>query len=90
GVHILGTISKKCTVEKISNRHFRIILVEGMNRQIRRMCEHLGYEVVTLERIRIMHITLEGLPRGSWRELTPLEVQQLQQAVSESSKTHSP
>ena len=87
GVHILGTVTKKCIVEKLSNRQFRIILIEGMNRQIRRMCEHLGYQVVKLERIRIMHINLDGLDRGAWRELTSTEVRRLNELVADSSKT---
>lgn len=86
GVHILGTVTKKCIVEKLSNRQFRIILVEGMNRQIRRMCEHLGYQVVKLERIRIMHITIEGLEIGDWRELTTREIKRMNELVSDSSK----
>lgn len=87
GVHILGTVTKKCIVEKLSSRQFRIILVEGKNRQIRRMCEHLGYQVVKLERIRIMHITLEDLARGKWRELTDNEIKVLKDLLSDSSKT---
>lgn len=87
GVQILGTVTKKCIVEKLSSRQFRIILVEGKNRQIRRMCEHLGYQVVKLERIRIMHITLEDLARGKWRELTDNEIKVLKDLLSDSSKT---
>lgn len=89
GVHILGTVTKKCKVEKIGARQFRIILIEGMNRQIRRMCTHLGYEVVDLQRIRIMHITLDGLKIGQWRELYANEVKELKKLVSDSSKTPS-
>ncbi|MAO08796.1 MAG: 23S rRNA pseudouridine(2604) synthase RluF, partial [Alteromonas sp.] len=70
GVPILDTVTKKCKVEKISRFVFRIILVQGLNRQIRRMCEYLGYEVVSLKRIRIMNISLGGLPTGKWRNLT--------------------
>lgn len=87
GVHILGTVTKKCIVDKLNNRQFRIILIEGMNRQIRRMCEHLGYQVLELKRIRIMHITLEGLERGAWRELTTGEVHRMNELVTDSSKT---
>lgn len=87
GVHILGTVTKKCKVDKLSARQFRIVLVEGMNRQIRRMCEHLGYQVRELERIRIMHITLEGLKTGDWRELTAEEIKQLKELLSDSSQT---
>ncbi len=87
GVHILGTVTKNCKVDKLSARQFRIVLVEGMNRQIRRMCEHLGYQVRELERIRIMHITLEGLKSGDWRELTLEEVKKMKELLSDSSKT---
>ncbi len=69
GVPIMGKNTKKCPVFKVSPFVFRIILVQGMNRQIRRMCEYFGYEVTKLERIRIMNITLKGLPQGDWREL---------------------
>jgi len=69
-------------------RHqFRIILTEGMNRQIRRMCEKLGYEVTSLERVRIMHIHLADLPRGEWRPLTSAERDTLFKAVKHSTKT---
>ncbi|WP_261394958.1 23S rRNA pseudouridine(2604) synthase RluF [Membranihabitans marinus] len=86
GVHILGTRTKKCTVIKLNSRQFKIILVEGMNRQIRRMCKHLGYNVLKLKRVRIMHLTLEGLNTGDWRELTPQEIHQLKELVSGSAK----
>lgn len=77
GVPILGTITKKCTVEQLNKFQFKIILVEGMNRQIRRMCSYLGYEVEKLKRIRIMHITLKGLQKGEWREFTNAEVKEM-------------
>lgn len=69
GVPIMGKKTKKCPVFQISPFVFRIILVQGMNRQIRRMCEYFGYEVTKLERIRIMNVTMKGLPQGDWREL---------------------
>ncbi|TVQ15772.1 MAG: 23S rRNA pseudouridine(2604) synthase RluF [Bacteroidetes bacterium] len=69
GVPIMGKNTKKCPVFKVSPFVFRIILVQGMNRQIRRMCEYFGYEVTKLERIRIMNVILKGLPQGDWREL---------------------
>ena len=69
GVPILNTITKPCKVEKISKYVFKIILIEGLNRQIRRMCEYFNYEVVSLKRIRIMHIRLD-LPTGKYRMLT--------------------
>lgn len=81
GVPILGTITKKCKVEQLNKYQFRIILTEGMNRQIRRMCSYLGYEVTQLKRIRIMHITLRGLRSGEWREFTPEEIQKMHQLL---------
>ncbi|WP_143961692.1 23S rRNA pseudouridine(2604) synthase RluF [Litoribacter populi] len=87
GVPILDTVTKKCKVEKISNFVFKITLTQGLNRQIRRMCEYLGYEVTSLQRDRIMNITLEGIPEGKWRYLEPHEIQTILKAVSDSSKT---
>lgn len=80
----LETTTKKCVVERVSRFVFRIILIQGLNRQIRRMCEYLEYEVVSLQRIRIMNITLGNLPIGSWRNLTPTEFKNLRDAVSKS------
>lgn len=74
GVPILGEVTKKCPVVKESRFVFNITLVQGLNRQIRRMCEVFGYEVVKLERLRIMNVTLKGLAEGDWRDLTPAEV----------------
>jgi len=74
GVPILGQRTKKCFIAKETPTIFRIILVQGLNRQIRRMCEHFGYDVVKLERIRIMNVTLKGLPQGDWRDLTSAEL----------------
>jgi len=73
GIPILGTVTKKCKVELLSKNTFRIILTQGLNRQIRRMCEHLGYNVKTLKRIRIMNIELD-IDQGYWRELTREEL----------------
>ena len=87
GVRILGTITKECFVEKISNRVFRIILTQGMNRQIRRMCEALGYKVTKLNRIRIMNIKLDNIPMGKWRDLTSNELKVLNSLISDSKKT---
>lgn len=87
GIPILGTVTKKCFVEKISKSTFRIILTQGMNRQIRRMCEYLGYEVKKLKRIRIMNVHLSKLPLGQWRELTKQEIKTILKLVSDSSKT---
>jgi 23S rRNA pseudouridine2604 synthase len=74
GVPIMGVTTKKCKVVQEGVNTFRIILVQGLNRQIRRMCEHFGYEVTKLERVRIMNISLKGLPVGDWRDLTPTEM----------------
>ena len=73
GVPILGTVTKKCFVKINASRKFKIILTQGLNRQIRRMCEHLGYEVKTLKRIRIMNINLD-VKVGEWRYFTTKEL----------------
>ena len=85
GVPILGIMTKKCKVELISPNTFRIILIQGLNRQIRRMCEHFGYEVIKLERTRIMNIGLKGLPIGDWRDLTKSEMDTIDKLLSTSS-----
>lgn len=77
GVRILGTVTKPCKVYRAGGYMFRIILTQGLNRQIRRMCSFFGYQVVRLQRIRIMDLTLEGLKTGQWRELTTAEVRGL-------------
>jgi 16S rRNA U516 pseudouridylate synthase RsuA-like enzyme len=82
GVPILNTITKDCKVWKISKYIFKIVLTQGLNRQIRRMCEYFGYNVVKLERIRIMNITLKNLPLGKWRYLTPHELKILNKFIS--------
>jgi 23S rRNA pseudouridine2604 synthase len=87
GVKILGTVTKKCRVELLSKYSFKIILTEGMNRQIRRMCEVFGYQVLKLKRIRIMNIPLGALPTGAWRYLTTAELQDLNKLISHSIKT---
>ena len=87
GVRILGTVTKKCKVSQISKYTFRIILTEGMNRQIRRMCEVFGYEVVKLRRVRIMNVTLGSLGEGRWRHLTASELNTINKLISESIKT---
>jgi len=86
-LHELEVTTKSCKVERISRFSFRIILVQGLNRQIRRMCEYLGYEVMALKRERIMHISLGNLPIGEWRDLTKEEVEGLKKAVSTSDNT---
>jgi 23S rRNA pseudouridine2604 synthase len=87
GVPILGSMTKKCFVKQESAFVFRIILIQGLNRQIRRMCEHFHYDVVKLERIRIMNISLKGLPLGDWRELTKSEVDIINELTDSSSGT---
>lgn len=87
GIPILGTVTQQCTVEKISQYVFKIILTQGLNRQIRRMCEYLDYHVTKLKRTRIMNVTLAGLKYGDWRELTQKEIAIIHQLISDSSKT---
>jgi 23S rRNA pseudouridine2604 synthase len=81
GVVILGSKTKPCRVQRVGPKRFRIVLTEGRNRQIRRMCQAVGYRVMTLQRLRIMHITLAGLPAGTWKPLSPSEQQELLSAV---------
>lgn len=77
GLPILGTVTRQCEVEKVSKYVFRIVLTQGLNRQIRRMCEHLGYKVKSLHRVRIMHIEIGDLKPGKWRHLTQRELRTL-------------
>ncbi|WP_423818196.1 23S rRNA pseudouridine(2604) synthase RluF [Salinimicrobium sp. TIG7-5_MAKvit] len=86
GIPILDTVTRECEVEQLSKSVFRIILTQGLNRQIRRMCEYLGYEVVKLKRIRIMNIELD-VPVGQYRHLTQKELDDLDRLTGESSKT---
>jgi len=86
GVPILDTITRKCKVTPIDENTFKIVLTQGLNRQIRRMCEHLGYEVTALKRIRIMCINLD-IALGRYRELTSTELNQLNQLLENSEKT---
>lgn len=85
GVPILGTLTKKCPVVKEGPNLIRMTLVQGLNRQIRRMCEYFGYDVVKLERVRIMNVSLKGLPVGDWRDLTEDELLTLLKSVEDSS-----
>ena len=87
GIPILGTVTKKCKVEKISEKVFKIVLVQGLNRQIRRMCSYLDYEVMKLKRTRIMNITLGKLKTGEWRDLTTKELEEINRLIKTSSKT---
>jgi 23S rRNA pseudouridine2604 synthase len=77
GVRILGTVTQPCKVKRIAPATFKIVLTQGLNRQIRRMCSFFGYKVVRLQRLRIINVTLEGLKVGQWRELTRAEVKDL-------------
>jgi pseudouridine synthase len=86
GVPILGTITKPCIIKAQSKFVFRIILTQGLNRQIRRMCEYLGYEVKKLKRSRIMSVELSNLKTGQWRDLTIAEMKEIRNAVATSSK----
>jgi 23S rRNA pseudouridine2604 synthase len=81
GIPILGTVTKQCKVERQSEYIFNIILTQGMNRQIRRMCEFLEYKVVALKRVRIMNILLEGIKPGQWRDLRPEELKTLRSSL---------
>lgn len=86
GVPILDTVTKECRVEKISNTTFRIFLTQGLNRQIRRMCEYFDYTVVALKRIRIVNISLD-VPVGKYREITNAEMDELNRLIGDSTKT---
>lgn len=86
GIPILDTITDPCKVEQINRFKFRILLTQGLNRQIRRMCEYLGYTVKQLKRVRIMHIHLD-VPVGKWRDLTEKEMAELNARIENSSKT---
>jgi 23S rRNA pseudouridine2604 synthase len=87
GIPILDTVTKKCLVEQTGKFQFRIILTQGLNRQIRRMCSYLEYEVTRLRRIRIMNITLEGLKTGEWRTFSKSEMETINKLIANSSKT---
>ncbi len=87
GVNILDTITQKCFVEKLDDKNFRIILTQGLNRQIRRMCDALGYKVYKLKRIRIMNIKLDGIQSGKWRYLTEKEINTITKLIANSVKT---
>jgi 23S rRNA pseudouridine2604 synthase len=87
GIPILDQITRKCDVEQIGKYKFKIILTQGLNRQIRRMCEYLDYRVTKLRRVRIMNITLD-VPLGKWRYLTAKEMKEINDMVSTSAKIH--
>ena len=85
GIPILDTITRKCLVEQIHKKEFRITLTQGLNRQIRRMCEYLDYRVVKLRRVRIMNIKLD-IGVGKYRDITKKEFDELQNLIAESDK----
>lgn len=87
GVPILDTVTRPCVVKQTHERKFRIILTQGLNRQIRRMCEYLGYRVVRLKRVRIMNVTLD-IGKGKWRGLTSKELAEINRLVAASKKTY--
>lgn len=86
GVPILDTVTRKCHVQQTGKNTFKIVLTQGLNRQIRRMCEYLGYEVTKLKRVRIMNVQLD-VPVGKWRYLTPKELQEIHRLSADSAKT---
>lgn len=87
GVPVLDTITRECKVQQLDKNRFNIILTQGLNRQIRRMCEYLEYKVVKLKRVRIMNIKLD-LPLGKWRYLSDDEMREINLLIATSSKTH--
>lgn len=87
GVPILDTVTRPCVVKQTHKKAFKIILTQGLNRQIRRMCEYLDYKVVTLKRTRIMNVNLD-VGKGKWRHLTKEELNEINRLVADSSKTH--
>lgn len=87
GVPILETVTRKCKVEKLTRVTFKITLTQGLNRQIRRMCEYLNYEVIRLKRVRIMNVKLD-IPVGQWRDITQDELNEINRLVEQSAKTH--
>ena len=84
---VLDTITKNCFVKQLGPKKFKIILTQGLNRQIRRMCETLGYRVMSLKRVRIMNIKLD-IPTGKYREFTKKELLDLKRLLKKSSKTY--
>lgn len=87
GIPILDTVTRKCQVSQITPYSFSIVLTQGLNRQIRRMCEYLGYNVVKLKRIRIMNVVLD-IPVGKWRYLSKEEMIEINRMLADSSKTY--
>lgn len=87
GIPILDTVTRKCKVDQLDRNRFNIILTQGLNRQIRRMCDFLDYKVLKLKRVRIMNIGLD-LPVGKWRYLSDQEMDEINRLIATSSKTH--
>jgi len=87
GIPVLDTITKKCSVHKTGDQEFNIVLTQGLNRQIRRMCDHLGYNVLSLTRVRIMNIPLDRLKSGTYRKITKTELQNMHLLMKDSVKT---
>lgn len=87
GVPILSTMTAPCKVQMVGRSNFKITITQGLNRQIRRMCEHFGYQVLSLKRTRIMNISLGNLPLGKWRNLSDAEIAELKASVAQSNKT---
>ena len=87
GIPVLDTYTRQCFVEQIGTNRFKIILTQGLNRQIRRMCEYLEYRVIKLKRVRIMNVLLD-ISVGQWRDLTSKELKEINRLVSDSEKTH--
>ena len=85
GVPILGTVTAPCQVEKTGSQSFRIILTQGLNRQIRRMCEYFGYRVAALKRVRVLNFVVDGIPLGGYREATEAEMRSLRELLRDSS-----
>ena len=90
GVPILGVNTRKCKIHAESKFIFRITLTQGMNRQIRRMCEHFGYTVVKLERVRIMNLSVKGIALGDYREMKPKELAELHELIKDSEMSTDP
>ena len=88
GVPILDTVTRDCVVEQRGKMVFRIVLTQGLNRQIRRMCDYLGYNVLKLKRVRIMNVNLD-IPIGEWRDLSAAEIAEIHRLSADSTKTHS-
>jgi len=87
GVPILDTVTQLCKVRQLGSKKFNVVLTQGLNRQIRHMCDYLNYKVVALKRVRIMHILLDDIPVGKWRKLLPHEIKELNEKLLTSTKT---